>query len=217
MIDSDEFDFNNKTLCDMFTDELFMFDRQENIHTLVFPYSRFYCDVERYKDNSLEPMYGKGMGYIYTNLINGKTFRSVDDELIEEINPIYEHHHTLLKQYAIKDKNNLIIDCHSFSTKPLECDFNKTSNRPDICIGFNGKSPRAIHTFVKDYFEKLGFYVLFNEPFEGSITYNETESLMIEVNKSLYMNEEAFTKKNDFYKLKFHTQHLILKLIEFDY
>ena len=35
-------------------------------HKLIFKYSRLFCDVEKYKDDSKEAMSKKGMGVIYT-------------------------------------------------------------------------------------------------------------------------------------------------------
>ena len=49
---------------DWFTDFLFMqLSKEENVDTIVFPFSRFVCDVERLKNDPLEI---EGNGIIYT-------------------------------------------------------------------------------------------------------------------------------------------------------
>ena len=57
----DELDAENLFMCDYRVRELV----DDNFQTIIFPYSRLYCDVERFKDNS-EIMNKYGMGYIYT-------------------------------------------------------------------------------------------------------------------------------------------------------
>ena len=46
-------------MTDWFTDELFDFPDAKRV---VFPYSRLYCDVERFRDDEKEEMAKKGMG-----------------------------------------------------------------------------------------------------------------------------------------------------------
>ena len=49
-------------MTDRFTDELFGLPYT----SIVFPYSRLFCDVERFRDDSREEMSQKGMGVVYT-------------------------------------------------------------------------------------------------------------------------------------------------------
>ena len=56
----------NKFLSDYLTDKLI----PNKCHKLIFKYSRLFCDVEKFKDDSKEIMSKKGMGVIYTNDCN---------------------------------------------------------------------------------------------------------------------------------------------------
>ena len=74
--------------------------------------------------------------------------------------------------------------------------------RPDICIGTDAyHTPDSLTNLLKNNFEELGYSVKINSPFAGAIVpsfYHEKEprviSVMIEVNRVLYMNEETFQK-----------------------
>jgi len=64
-------------MTDWFTDELFDYAGAKK---LVFPYSRLYCDVERFRDDDKEEMVKKGMGVCYTSSSFGHKLRVVGDE-----------------------------------------------------------------------------------------------------------------------------------------
>jgi len=91
----------------------------------------------------------------------------------------------------------------------------KKENYPDICIGYNehNKDEEVIEklkVLLKDYNVKEIF------PYNGSIYQLHFEhnkhlkTVMIEINKSLYMDEDTFEKKKEFEILK-------EKLIFFDF
>lgn len=50
-------------MCDYKIDEIV----EDKSQTIIFSYSRLYCDVERFRDSS-EIMNKYGMGYIYTKM-----------------------------------------------------------------------------------------------------------------------------------------------------
>lgn len=78
--------------------------------------------------------------------------------------------------------------------------------RPDICIGADEyHTPQKLTDIIKLQFESLGYSVEINSPFSGSIVpskyYKQDKrvvSIMIEVNRKLYMNEETFLKSKQF-------------------
>jgi hypothetical protein len=64
---------------------------------------------------------------------------------------------------------------------------------------------------IVQYFKSLGYKVGINEPFSNSKTFPvpvEYHSVMIEVNKRLYMNEQTLDMIDSFYKLKHDIQSL---------
>ena len=111
----------------------------------------------------------------------------------------------------------LLIDCHSFSSQPtLLC-----SNPPDIdiCIGFNDDNTcpdKVVIGNIKHHFLSRGYKVGINEPFSNSKTFDvpmKYHSVMIEVNKRQYMDEQSLTKNEHFDHVKTDIQELYDKLL----
>lgn len=195
----------NKFLSDYLTDKLI----PNKCHKLVFKYSRLFCDVEKFKDDSKEIMSKKGMGVIYTNdcdtaiAILNKKYKS------KVLKSYYDKHHNKLDKIVtniLKKYNKcIIIDFHSFSDGMVEKLFN-INNPPDICIGIdNTYTDVELTNFTITHFKKYGYSVEFNKPYSGTIIpnkyFNKKEkrlsSIMLEINKRVYLNDN-----NDFYKLK---------------
>lgn len=98
---------------DWFTDDLFMIEGAEHF---LFPYSRFYADMERLDNDPLE---AQGMGIFYTQTPWGVTYRDKSLPEYEDVMKLYQKWHDDLKQAAEKQvKDNryaLLVDGHSFS------------------------------------------------------------------------------------------------------
>lgn len=70
--------------------------------------------------------------------------------------------------------------------------------------------------YLKNSFEKLGYSVGINEPFKGTIMplkyYKQekrVQSIMLEINRKLYMNEETGEKIERFEELKNNIKKVI--------
>jgi N-formylglutamate deformylase len=200
-------------MTDHFTDELFNISN-DNIHKLKFPISRLLVDVERFQKDELESMSKVGMGCVYEKTHDGKPLKLVKDIKHELINKFYKTHHEkftkIVDTKLIENNKVLIIDCHSFPKYPLLYELNKAMDRPEICIGTDNfhTSKKLINSFG-ELFEKSNFTVKYNEPFKGSIVplkfYNKeirVQSIMIEVRRDLYMNEDTGQKNVNFLKIK---------------
>lgn len=180
---------------DWYTDELFS---SENFPHIKFCFNRHFLDVERFWNDEMEE---RGLGAIYRKSFFNVLIRNNFD--INYIKNIYDKHHSdfaeKAKKIEKKNKEVIIIDCHSFSD-----DDKKYS---DFCIGFNNDATydsKLIET-IKNELNKKGFSVSFNSPYSNSIVpnydFHNLKSVMIEVNKNLYLNNDL-TKKTDFYKIK---------------
>lgn len=184
-------------LTDWYTDKIF---DVKNHTKIVTPFSRVFCDVERLEDEN-EEMFKYGRGFYYTKTDDGQVLRLENPELKKLVYENYyiQHHKKLnddvnhkLEEYG----NVLIIDCHSFNDIPLNTDTNKSKLRPDICLGTDEfHTPKYIQVYVKNYFEKLGYVVKINSPYSGTMIplehYKENKnvkSIMIEINKNLYLD-----------------------------
>ena len=204
-------------MTDRYTDELFGLPYT----SIVFPYSRLFCDVERFRDDSLEEMAQKEMGVVYTKTHDNIEYRKLASEEKEEIlTKYYDAHHqkfeNLVDEKLKECGKALIIDCHSFNPYPLPHEKDKTE-RPDICIGVDDfHTEERLTSCLKAYFEAKRYKVKINSPFQGTIVplkhYGKNKnvsSVMIELNRKLYMNGLG-EKTENFQKLKADIEELFI-------
>lgn len=167
-------------LTDWYVDMLFATDRPQ-VSAVVFPYSRFVCDVERLENDAMEAV---GQGIIYTEYDGYKRKpRSAAQQ--ERIMNLWREHQCKLVN-EIEDGSTVLIDCHSFSGGYREC---------DICIGFNDDwsfDPAVVYG-IERIFKKSGYSTAINSPYSNAITPKTDKrykSVMIEVNKRVYMSSD---------------------------
>jgi len=190
----------DRDLIDWYTDLLFSPDEWEkNITPVVFSLCRTECDVERMIDDPLEEL---GLG------------------IHEREKEYLEHHHKMEDLILSCSYGVMVIDCHSFSSRPtVLLPDKKLAAEYDICIGFNDDKTRPddlMIGIIVDYFEFLGYRVGVNTPFSNSKTFNvpcEYKSIMIEVNKRLYMDEDTLEKTEGFKILHGQILDLYKKLV----
>ena len=210
-------------MTDHFTDELFDVSG-DNIHQLKFPISRLLVDVERFEKDELEPMSKVGMGCVYEKTHDGNSLKNIEHIKDELINKFYKTHHEhftkIVDKKLIENNKVLIIDCHSFPKSPLPYELNQSIDRPEICIGTdNFHTSEELKNSFGQLFEELNFTVKYNEPFKGSLVplkfYNNDkriQSIMIEVRRDLYMDEQSEEKNNKFFDIKNVLEEIIKKL-----
>ena len=214
-------------MTDAFTDELF--DSPDVTSTIRFPISRLLVDVERFSDDTLEPMSKVGMGMIYTHTAYGKTLkRTLLPQETKNLHRYYSRHHQALEfeTTTVLEKNGraLIIDCHSFPNKPLPCDENQITPRPDFCIGRDQyHTPLDLIDFAKSSLKEMGYSVGVNWPYAGTMVpekfYRKNEkvtSIMIEVNRKLYMDEMTGLKKVSFNSIKSVIQTILSSMKSYE-
>jgi N-formylglutamate deformylase len=91
----------NKLLTDHSTDKIFNID---GIDKLIFPYSRIFCDVERFNDED-EIMYKYGRGFYYTKTDSGLNLRKENNKRkIKVYNKHYLKHHNKLVELTFDKK-----------------------------------------------------------------------------------------------------------------
>ena len=214
-----DLDDEERLLIDYYTDELFIpKDESTQISSVVFPYCRLYCDVERLVNDPLEK---EGLGIRYRW---GLTEHNERDTFFcfSKINEAYElyinFHADVSKKLVNMGDGTLLIDCHSFSNLP-----NRLNSNPpdiDICIGYNDDEtcPNKVTIGnIIQYFKSKGYKVGVNTPFSNSKTFEvptEYHTVMIEVNKRLYMKEETLEKTEGFMRLKDDIQSLYKILLK---
>lgn len=152
--------------------------------------SRIDLDLERLIG---DPMENYGQGIIYTKSKNGLSERTLPIEETVRRTLLFVEHHAKLST-LLQPENAILIDCHSCPN-----DFSEASNAAgepvDVCLGFNDDSTRPsdeIIELARWTFSEAGYTVGINTPYSNSlIAHPNRPSLMIELNKRIYMNEKT--------------------------
>jgi N-formylglutamate deformylase len=199
-------------LTDWYTDVLY---HSENDINVTAAFSRIFCDPERFPDDSLEIMSQYGMGVLYVMADDGRILRSVTPFLREKIlKEFYWPHHARLIE-VVENQLNLfsqatILDCHSFPDIPLKRSLNKDPDRPDFNLGTDlFHTPQKLIDISIDFFKDKGYSLGINWPYSGTIVplvhYQKNEnvhSVMLEINRKLYLNEPTNEKSSGFEEIK---------------
>jgi N-formylglutamate amidohydrolase len=186
-------------LTDLYTDELFAAGLDDIV--IQTDFCRVYCDVERFKTDALEPMSKFGMGAAYLRCDDGRELRQLTPAQREDIlRDYYEPHHARLSSsvdFALARVGEArIVDCHSFPDTPLQCSLYQGDAKFDFNIGTDAfHTPKEwIDASVKFFWDR-GFRLGVDEPYSGSIApmkhyqkYRQVKSIMLEVNRKLYLN-----------------------------
>ncbi len=162
------------------------------------------------------------MGVIYTSTAHGKRLKR---ELLPEerrmiFSRYYEPHHFKLEKEVKRELTDrgkaLIVDCHSFPSHPLPCDADQCIPRPEFCIGTDVfHTPGSLVRRAKETLTEMGCLSEVNRPYNGSIVpasfLNDprVSSIMIEVNRGLYMDERMAAKSVDFISVRKKMQALL--------
>ncbi len=199
-------------ITDWFTDDLFGSHVKAGDTALVCPVSRLVVDPERFIDDAQEPMAKVGMGVVYTRASGGETLRlpPTAEERGLLLGTYYRPPHERLS-HAVDEELKIngkavILDCHSFPSEPLPYEHDPNPDRPDVCIGTDDyHTPPWLPAALEGQCQFEGLTYALNRPFSGSIvplehyqTNPNVLSIMIEVNRRLYINEKTCEKSASF-------------------
>lgn len=215
-----------RIMTDLFTDELFRLPTGAGA-TVRFPTSRIVTDPERFECDADEMMSGRGMGVLYTHTSDGRALRPalVGHERERLLQRWYRPHHAALTSAVGDELDNrgscLIVDAHSFPSAPLPHEHDQGMNRPDICIGTDAfHTPGAVVSLLVALCRDLGWTVEIDRPFAGALvpmayyrTDTRVRSVMIEVNRGLYLDESTGQKGAGFLQCQAAVDRLIEGLV----
>ena len=205
---------------DLYTDVLFE-EMYETFGGVKSEYSRLFFDPERFFDDAHEVMQTNfGMGWFYENAVLEKIpLRKTHNK--EVISKYFLNHHKELNE---KTKAKLekygkctLIDCHSFSSTPYWF-LDKNMELPDICIGYEEmhKDEFLVQTILEEF---EGFNIMINRPYSGSLVPTDyyqkntnVKSVMIEINKKLYLDSDNLTQSKNFILIKQKLDNISRKL-----
>ena len=180
---------------DWFTDELFGIE-MSGITVVKAKMSRFECDVERLEgeeDRLCRFIRERKDGNISTKewVLRNAMYRNM------YLADWYRYRAEILD--AAHEGVSLIVDCHSFPSD--------IAPDVDVCLGYNEDATKpTVQTIelVTRLFRDAGYSVAINRPYANAIAPAGYigHSLMIEVNKHTYMDEQTLQKNSGFDRLK---------------
>ena len=211
---------------DSYVDELLITPIKNDISYVKALFPRSYVDVNRHpfeldpliistdipnfiKSTSAKVQNGIGViprvsvygNEIYNNLL---TRKNIVNRLLNNYFPYHKTLKNIIKNIKNKYTNILILDFHSMPSKSI---INKDI---DIVLGnnYNSSSSEYITDKVKEYFKLLNYSIEVNYPYSGGYiteNYGKPESginvLQIEINRSIYMDENTLLRNKDKMKL----------------
>jgi N-formylglutamate deformylase len=206
-------------LTDWHTEDLFHSDEDAMI---IAPFSRIFCDPERFPDDEQEVMAQFGMGVLYEKTDNGDIMRIVTPELRKMILEEYywKHHQRLNKAVnrQLEQYNKaVIVDCHSYPEIPIERSLVKTSFRPDFNIGTDTyHTPQKLIDISVEFFKQKEYSLGIDLPYSGSIVplehyqkNKDVQSIMLEINRKLYLKENTSEKSDNYETTKKVTEEFL--------
>ena len=133
-------------------------------------------------------------------------------EAMERIEHVYEPYHKRLKQLVDKCAKKfgfcLLVDCHSMPSKICTIMDEKEPVEFCICNLFDESCPPEVSAFLAHELTTKNYRCEFNRPYAGAyITFNYCQprkniyTLQLEINRSLYMDENVYQKNDKFQKL----------------
>jgi len=212
-------------LADLYADQLFK-PLLKYCGGIIAKFSRVVTDVERFEDDKKEIMSKVGMGVLYVKSEKGKIIRKISRAqrsryLNALYRPYFDQFNQLIENCLKKFGKCLILDCHSFPSRPGLYELDQRKDRPDICLGTDSfHTPLKLAKCLTANFNKSNFTVKKNSPFQGTMVPNKyykissnVHSLMIEINKKLYLDEKNFKKKAGFNRLSNKICKIILECV----
>jgi N-formylglutamate deformylase len=201
-------------MTDAYTDELF--NGFAPIESVVrFPVSRLIVDPERFEHDADEPMAARGMRVVCEKTALMAPLRASPSPAERDrlLAAYYRPHHAALSQAVDRARAIgacLIIDAHSFPSRALPYELDQGADRPDFCIGTDAfHTPDALRDAAMSALRAAGFSVAIDRPFAGTIvpmarfrSDASLSSIMIEVNRRLYMNEETGARLASFSRVR---------------
>jgi N-formylglutamate amidohydrolase len=204
-------------LTDRYVDELFSSILEAGGILVKYNLSRLVVDPERFEDDEREEMSKVGMGAIYVKASDGRSLRNKPDQTERErlLDRFYRPYHRSMEEevQGLLERFGrcLILDCHSFSSVPLPFEPDQDPERPDICIGTDKfHTPIPLMEAVEQFFNRNHLVVTVNKPYAGTYIPSKylekkdirVSSIMIEINRKLYMDEKTGEKLSRFEDVK---------------
>ncbi len=215
---------------DCYVDQLFAGVTELGAPLIVAHFPRAYLDVNR-EPFELDPeLFGPrlpsfansqsvrvagGLGTIARIVADGEHIYREPPSLeaaLERIERLYRPFHQAVADQLEQTRQRfdfaVLIDCHSMPSAAMS---SEPHARPDFVIGdrFGAACDQRLSRLFRDHISRLGYRTLLNRPYAGGfITEHygrprlDTHALQIEINRSLYLDENHLTHTLGFSSLR---------------
>jgi len=146
----------------------------------------------------------------------------VDQELLARIEALYKPYHRALRRLLTRVHRDfgaaVLVDCHSM---PSTCESGCGQDGADIVLGdcYGASCAPRIVKIAKRFLVGRGFKVAMNAPYAGGFTTGSygcpgahRHALQIEINRSLYMDEQSYRRKPRFVRVVKDMSDLVERL-----
>lgn len=229
---------------DCFVDEIIRSASDAGIPMIAMNIPRTFVDVNRDKIEIDETMYFDrkkpqdligsrrcrvGLGVIHRIVSQNKPIYDgliSYKEAMDRIKYVYEPYHKRLKQLIDKCHRKfgycLLVDCHSMPSKI--CNIMNEAKPVEFCVCnlFDESCPPSMSEFFGRELAEKDYRVEYNRPYAGAfITFNYCQprknifTLQLEINRSIYMDENVYKKNADFQLVSNHICESIIALGKF--
>jgi N-formylglutamate amidohydrolase len=211
---------------DAFVDRLFESVPYNGAPLLTATAPRAWIDVNRSSDEldpaliegvtktAHNPRVSSGLGVVPRVVANGRaiyrgklSLREVETRIDEVWKPWHGAIEQLLQDSMVMFGEAILIDCHSMPHEAIESIGHPHGRRPDIVLGdrFGAAASSEIVDRIESAFESSGLRVARNAPFAGAYVTQHygrpgrgQHAVQIEIDRALYMNEQAIRPNNNF-------------------
>ncbi len=165
-------------------------------------YSRLVVDPERFPDER-EEMRAVGMAAVYTRTSHGAPLRADDPARDEQLLAEHYHPYAAAMTELVEDRlaatgRAVVIDVHSYPSRPLPYELHGTGPRPAVCLGTDSfHTPPDLLVAARAAFAGYGDTDL-DTPFAGCYVplahYRRSPTvaaLMVEIRRDTYLTEPA--------------------------
>jgi N-formylglutamate deformylase len=204
LLDDEELDIELKQMTDWFTDGL-AFDglRGAEVSAAVFANraSRLLIDPERFVDDS-EAMLAVGMGAVYQSTSDQRPLRCPDPDRDDRLLDRWFHPYAaalsdLVSTTLARCGRAVLVDLHSYPSKPLPYELDGEAPRPGVCIGTDAfHTSEHLTSAAVESMSGSEWKVGLNTPFVGTYVpldffgqVPEVQSVMVEIRRDLYQHE----------------------------
>jgi len=211
---------------DAFVDQLFSAAPFHGAPLLTATAPRAWLDVNRAADEldpsliedvkkiAHNPRVASGLGVVPRVVANGRAIyrgKLARSEAAARINDVWQPWHdaleTLMADSIALFGEAVLIDCHSMPHEAIESLSKSRASRPEIVLGdrFGAAASADVVDRIEAAFTAAGLRVARNAPFAGAYVTqhygrpaNDRHVVQIEIDRSLYMNEQAIRPNNNF-------------------